>query len=147
MKTIILSLSTIFLVAAAATFAADEPKADADQKALAGSWSVTSAEMRGEKNAEVVGSIMTFEADRVTLKHKGEEDMKEAKYKLDSSAKPKRIDIMPKEKEETLQGIYELDGDTLKICMADKGSEPRPEKFESAAEKKIVLLVLKREKK
>jgi uncharacterized protein (TIGR03067 family) len=149
MKAFAASLFAAVVVAGlAVAFAADAPKADgADQKALQGIWTVTSAEMRGEKNEEIVGSTMTFTDDKISLKVKGKDEAKEAKYKLDPAAKPKHLDIMPSDKEETLQGIYELDGDNLKICMNDKGAEARPEKFEAAADKKFVLLVLKREKK
>jgi uncharacterized protein (TIGR03067 family) len=45
----------------------------------------------------------------------------------------------------TLKGIYELNRDTLKVCLAEPAG-PRPEKFASTAENRASLLVCEREK-
>ena len=54
---------------------------------------------------------------------------------LDESTKPKSIDIVgfagkESDKTKTYPGIYELDGDKLRICYAETSPE-RPTKFES----------------
>jgi hypothetical protein len=51
------------------------------------------------------------------------------------------------EKGYTALGIYELDGDTLRICHTWKGQRKRPEKFAIAEGSGLVLAVWKREKK
>ena len=69
-----------------------------------------------------------------------------AEFTLDSKAKPKAIDIKPpKGSEKLVLGIYELDGDTLKICFNEDAK--RPKEFASAEGSRTVLLILKREKK
>ncbi|HLW68098.1 MAG TPA: TIGR03067 domain-containing protein [Gemmataceae bacterium] len=67
-----------------------------------------------------------------------------ATIKLDPSAKPKTIDLTEKNKKVSL-GIYELSGDTLKLCFAEPGTD-RPKMFESAKGSNVVYVVLKREK-
>jgi hypothetical protein len=43
------------------------------------------------------------------------------------------------------KGIYELDGDRLRVCIGDAPEEERPTKFGTDPQrKKLVLLVLKR---
>jgi hypothetical protein len=44
----------------------------------------------------------------------------------------------------TLEGIYQLDGDTWKICLKVSGKE-RPTKFETKAGSELVLATLKRQ--
>jgi hypothetical protein len=44
-----------------------------------------------------------------------------------------------------VKGIYEIDGDTLRICVAKKGKE-RPKTFESKEGSGHVLTVMKRVK-
>jgi uncharacterized protein (TIGR03067 family) len=67
-----------------------------------------------------------------------------ATIKLDPAVKPKTIDLTEKNQKVSL-GIYELDGDTLKLCFAEPGTD-RPKTFESPKDSKIAYVVLKREK-
>ena len=69
-------------------------------------------------------------------------------FKIDPLAKPKTIDIIFTEgpgKGHSQKGIYELDGDTQKICIA-MPDQPRPTDFVTGPENKHVLEILKREK-
>jgi uncharacterized protein (TIGR03067 family) len=68
-------------------------------------------------------------------------------YKPDPSAKPKAIDLTFELG--TLLGIYEFDGETLKVCYSElqeseKGK--RPTEIAAPADSKRYLWVLKREK-
>jgi uncharacterized protein (TIGR03067 family) len=74
-----------------------------------------------------------------------------ATFKRDSAKKPHAIDLVfkegPKEDiERKALGIYEVDGDNLKIAWKKDGGE-RPSKFASTAgDRTTEYLVLKREK-
>ena len=67
-------------------------------------------------------------------------------FVVDPSQKPKSMDFtLEKDKTKRTTGaIYELQGDTLKICYFE-GGKGRPKEFVS--DEKTVLGVLKREKK
>jgi uncharacterized protein (TIGR03067 family) len=67
---------------------------------------------------------------------------------INPTKKPKTIDVKPEigtNKGKTLLGIYELDGDSLKICLALPDKD-RPTAFATAAENGQQLVVYKREK-
>jgi uncharacterized protein (TIGR03067 family) len=69
-------------------------------------------------------------------------------YKLDPSKKPAEIDLSPTAGEikgKVFPGIYELDGDSLKLCRNQPGQK-RPNEFVSNKGSDEVLLILKRVK-
>jgi uncharacterized protein (TIGR03067 family) len=69
-------------------------------------------------------------------------------FKIDPAAMPKTIDITFTDgpgKNNTLKGIYELEGDTQKICWAAPG-KPRPKAFEAKPESGQLLQVLEKVK-
>jgi uncharacterized protein (TIGR03067 family) len=69
-------------------------------------------------------------------------------FKIDPTAKPKTIDIIFTEgpgKGHSQKGIYELDGDTQRICIA-LPDQPRPTEFGSKAGSGHVMEILTREK-
>jgi hypothetical protein len=69
---------------------------------------------------------------------------------LDPSKRPPAIDAT-KADGGVVVGIYEIDGDTLRLAFRmnkeRQQEKDRPAKFESEADSKVALLVLKREKK
>jgi len=73
------------------------------------------------------------------------------KYKLDPAAKPKAIDLIPEEgpaKGKTLQGIYSLQRDELKVCFVspnipDPENQKRPGEFSAKKGSGYVLLVFR----
>lgn len=68
--------------------------------------------------------------------------------RLDSSRTPKEIDILDASgtvNDKTQLGIYELDGDTYKYCLAPPG-KPRPAAFASPTGSGISLGVSRRKK-
>ncbi len=107
---------------------------------LDGTWTVVSAEKGGEKLPdELIKTVkLTFKGKKLTFELLGEK--KEGSFKIDSTKKPATIDLMMEDK--TAPGIYQLDGDTLKICAAEPG-EARPKDFKADAGNRM-LVVLKR---
>jgi len=120
----------------------DDPAKDLDK--LQGTWSLASMEAEGKKvpDAELKGVTAVFAKDRMTV-GKGD-DTETAVLKIDSTKKPKWIDTTSKDGEK-LQGIYELDGDNLKICLSKKEND-RPTEFATKAGIEHGFLVFKRQK-
>jgi uncharacterized protein (TIGR03067 family) len=120
-----------------------------DQEKFQGTWKPEKAVQGGMSMPaeELEKMSIEFKGNMAMPRH-GEKQEKAAEFKLDASKKPKTIDIsVPQgDKSEHVKGIYEFDGDTLKICFSKDGGE-RPEKFESAEGSKSMLIVLKRVKK
>ena len=69
-------------------------------------------------------------------------------YTIDSSSKPKGMTIMGTEgpnQGKTFPAIYELSGDTLRICYDLSGAK-RPTEFKSVAGTKLYLVTYHRKK-
>jgi uncharacterized protein (TIGR03067 family) len=116
-----------------------------DADALQGKWLPSEGERAGKP----------FPAQNITL------EIKDGKYtvmaggvsdkgtiKINASAKPKEMDITGTDgpnKGKTFKVIYELDGDTLKICY-DLSGNGRPTEFKTKEGSKDLLVIYKREK-
>ena len=147
----------LIVLAVAFLMAADTPKDEAIKKEadmLQGIWRVASAERDGmaAPEDEMKKITITIKGDKLTARRtenadKPEEKVYEMSFILDPSQKPKWIDVTymdGERKSESSQGIYELNGDTLKICMS-RGNT-RPTEFETKADSQRHLMVLKRGK-
>jgi uncharacterized protein (TIGR03067 family) len=138
----------LLLVVAAGLLVGADAKEDLkkEKEMLKGTWSVTAFEVpKGQKEPsekELKGMKLIATEDKLRAIF-GDED-NPASYKLDPSKKPREIDIML-DGGKTLKGIYSLDGDTLKICVAEKGD--RPKEFKADAETKAAVMTFKRDKK
>jgi uncharacterized protein (TIGR03067 family) len=132
----------------AADKAAEEVKKEQDK--LKGTWAVTAIELEGDKlQADFVKQLkLEVDGDKITVKGDFPDSDRYGKLtlKIDPAVKPKIIDLrLAAEKETTLEGIYQLDGDTWRICLKLSGKE-RPSKFETQAGSEMVLATLKRQK-
>jgi uncharacterized protein (TIGR03067 family) len=97
---------------------------------------------------EADGVRLTVTGEKYTLKLR-DQDI-EGTHRLDPTKKPKQIEAVRTKgphKGEKMVGIYELDGDTFKVCFAAPGKTDRPTEFKSTAGSGQRVLVLKREKK
>jgi uncharacterized protein (TIGR03067 family) len=133
------------VIAVAFLVGADDKKEEAlkkELKSLEGTWTVASATFQGKADKEEAGEFI-FAADQLTMKNK--EGKKETvSFKIDPSKKPKIMDFTPAaEKKNASPGkaIYELDGDTLKICVGPPDKRP-----DEIGDKGQVLFTLKRKK-
>jgi uncharacterized protein (TIGR03067 family) len=147
----------LIVLAVALLMAADTPKDNAVKKEadmLQGTWRVASAERDGmaAPDDEIKKITVTIKGDKLTARRtenadKPEEKVYEMSFTLDPNQKPKWIDVTymdGERKGESSQGIYELNGDTLKICVS-RGNT-RPTEFETKADSQRHLMVLKRGK-
>ena len=129
----------------------DGPKAEkakSDKDKLQGSWVAVSGEVGGKKAPEefVQKCQVIIAGDKITLTGlvRGEKEKGvEGTFKLDPATKPKAIDISLTNREDAL-GIYELDRDTLKICLVEATGSERPTEF--AGKDQQLLIILKRSK-
>lgn len=143
-------MNVLMALALAATFrpgACAESKIDKDLDALQGTWISESIEAMGLKgdNNEVWEFIV--KGDQISLKTQGKVAAV-VNFKLDPTLQPKLIDLTFTEgfpKGQTWEGIYALDGDTFKLCIARMEKE-RPSAFVTKPDLNTVLIVLKREK-
>jgi uncharacterized protein (TIGR03067 family) len=115
-----------------------------DQDKFQGTWTFVSGERGGKPlpGDDVKDRKITFSGNKMKMKNKDQE--REVTFKLNPDKKPKEIDV--DFDGQIGKGIYQLDGDTLKVAHGELG-DPRPTEFASKADSKVTLVVLKREKK
>ena len=113
---------------------ADDDKKDKDK--VQGTWSLVTLEENGESQKVTEESDkyikLKIEGDKFMITLKGGDH--EATYALDSSKKPKTIDLTLKGGDQdgkVMKGFFELDGDTLKICIGSPEAPDRPAEFKA----------------
>lgn len=123
---------------------ADAPKEDAQQ--IQGTWKVVSAEDSGRKAPQDSIKDLRWTITRDAITYQVANRTTRWSYKLDPAKKPKWVDLT--EDGRIRVAIYDLNGDTLKVCFAEGFQKERPTAFESKANSpNDVLIVLKREKR
>jgi uncharacterized protein (TIGR03067 family) len=136
-------LLTVVLIAAGTAPADDAKK---DEEKMQGTWTVVSMEWSGNKeSAEDVKEMkVTVKDNSITISN-GRRD-ETTTFKLDPSKTPKAFDFKDKDQKGGM-GIYELDGDDLKLCFVTEEGKKRPTEFTSKRDSGHTLIVLKRQKK
>jgi uncharacterized protein (TIGR03067 family) len=131
-------LCTLVLTASGGTGARAGDKAGIEQelKKFQGTWTFESVAAGGKEipASEFKGMTVTFEGDKFTVK-KGDEVIQVAIQKLDPSRSPKTLDVTVTDglnKGAVMLGIYEISGDTLKVCFDPEGKK-RPTEFKGAS--------------
>ena len=148
-------LATVSLFAAVRSQAADgeakeEPVAK-DLQAFKGSWRLSSKEVDGKKfsEEEIKDVIATIDGSGRCSVRRSDKVIGEGTVKLDPTTKPKTVEITFTEGEhkgKTVLGIYEIEGDAFRVCVARPGDE-RPADFSARAGSGCTLVVYRREKK
>src|SRR5262245_53406942 len=144
-------LCALVLAASAGTGAREDDKADVEKELqkFQGPWTFESVEAGGKEvpAAEFKGITVTFAGDKYTVR-KGDEVIQAAKQKLDPSKSPKTLDVTVVEgvnKGTVILGIYEISGDTFKVCFDPEGKK-RPTEFKTVSGSQTTLVVHKRAK-
>jgi uncharacterized protein (TIGR03067 family) len=151
-----LSLTALFcavgFAASGGAGALADDKADVEKelKKFQGTWTIESSVTGGVEIPadQLKGFIVTFEGAKHTLKF-GDQVFQVGTQKMDPSKSPKTIDVTMTEgpsKGTVMLGIYEFDGDTLKVCFDPQGKQ-RPTEFKSAPGSQNFVNVHKRVKK
>jgi uncharacterized protein (TIGR03067 family) len=101
--------------------------AQEDQAKLEGKWKLTRYERAGEEKPQLKNDVAVISGGKLTFPALG----KNLPVKLDAAKTPKHIDLMNAgtNKRQTWSGIYELEGDTLKICIQTGSDQTRPREF------------------
>jgi uncharacterized protein (TIGR03067 family) len=139
----------LILVAAGLLVAADtkEDAVKKDKVALQGAWKVEAYEDGGKSTPEeeLKDTCLIFKGDKLLTKKK-QKIVDEVAFKLDPSQKPQAIDLLSKTGEESdaIKGIYELNDDALRICLAGVSSQARPTGFATKEGSNTCLITLKR---
>ncbi len=115
---------------------------------LNGTWLPATAELGGKPFPEEFRKItrLMIDGERYTVTVGDQIDR--GTVKLDSSAKPKALDITGTEgpnKGKTIPAIYERDGDTLRVCY-DLSGQSRPKEFKTTEGSLLFLVTYQREK-
>lgn len=127
------------------TTKSDGPK---DSDAIQGTWLASAAELGGKPFPEEVRkSIKLTPKDGKYMVTVGKNSDR-GTVKLEPSVKPKATNITGTEgpnKGKTFLAIYELDGDSLKICY-DLSGKGRPTDFKTTEGTQLFLVIYSREK-
>lgn len=142
-------LKPIVALTLALTFALAAWSADAkDSDAIQGAWLPVTAELGGKMFPdEVRKSIkLVIKDDKYTVTVGKAVD--QGTVKLHPAAKPKKMDITGTDGPnmgKTIPAIYEVDGDTLRICY-DLSGKGHPTEFKTTEGSKLYLVTYKRDK-
>lgn len=130
----------------------EKPLPEAAQKELKkfeGKWKPTSLVANGNDEPPPDDAILEFKGRKLRFMDADVFDVSA----LDPSTDPKLLDLKAVadlgeiSKDKVYEGIYKLDGDTLKIALYIGAGAKRPTKLESEKDSAVVLVILKREKK
>ncbi len=142
-------MSRCTILFAAITLIGAEPPTDASKKDLdriQGQWTVQQAQRDGKDASPEARDKMTVKIDgnKLTIDDTESARAESAELTLDPSKSPATVELKVTRPghQETLQGIYKIDGDMLSICWTKNGGA-RPTEFATKAGSDQVLFVLK----
>lgn len=145
----VLNLAAFLVLVAPVAVADDAPAGQAEVKKelrlLQGTWQMES--FKDAKNTKVDPKRRTlFFGSNTALVRDGDRVVQLALVNLALGKTPRRMDLLVKKGENedtTVLGIYELKGDTLKVCFDPEG-DSRPTSFEAKAGTSHFVAVYKR---
>jgi uncharacterized protein (TIGR03067 family) len=140
-------LLLVYLLSVSAAARCGDPK---EQDKLEGVWTFVQSDA-DQKKGKRPRVRMVLKGNTIAFETEGKKGAVRGTYTVDPSKSPKTMDInlvgAKDGAKATIQAIYELDGDTLKLChyLGAVVAKERPKAF--VADKQTVLGILKRDKK
>ena len=131
--------------AALHAFAAAPPD---DAKSVQGNWKPVQAELAGQPMPDAVLKSIRLKLDKGKYEVFVGTEPDRGTYTLEAATQPRGMTITGTEgpnRGKTFPAIYELKGDTLRICYDLSGAK-RPAEFKSVAGTKLYLVTYQRQK-
>ena len=147
MKSLLLTGLTGVCVAMTSPLVAND--GDDGAKALQGVWAAASMEADGTPAPakDVERMRFTFKENKLLIRGNFRDDREQSAYKVDPKQSPKQLDFTPPKEQKPILGIYEVNGDELKVCLRHaSSSDGRPTEFATKPDSKLVLIVFKKQK-
>jgi len=119
-----------------------------DTQTIEGSWTPVKAELGGQPLSEAVLKMITLKLTNGKYEVFVGEAPDRGTYVVDSSTKPKSMTVNGTDgpnQGKTFPSIYELEGDSLRICY-DLSGKKRPTEFKSVPGTKLYLVTYARKK-
>lgn len=147
----LLMILSIFPILVGCSSGEGASKRENDLELLQGTWE----EVQPDKQGDEVGGrrrprppqLLKIEGKRFRVWREGEDGSVEGTFEIDSGKDPKSIDWtitnrvqggVSIEGEKGLRpGLYELDGDTLRLCLSD--GKCRPDKLENTQDSEVAI--------
>jgi uncharacterized protein (TIGR03067 family) len=148
MRTLLLTAG--LLAGSAAVVNAEGKGAPTDQEKIQGTWTFVSGESDGKAvpPEKIKDSTVVIGKDTILVRDGNNKKTWEVGYRLDPTKSPRAITMQLTEgdqKGRKTDGIYQLEGDSLKLCYALPGGA-RPSGFTTRAGGKTNCFTLKRAK-
>jgi uncharacterized protein (TIGR03067 family) len=124
---------------------------DKQKDKLEGTWKVEATVNDGKEEADAKEHTLIMAGTTFEVK-KGDDTLFKGSIKTNAAKKPHGIDFTftdgPDDlKGKTVKGIYEVKGDSLRLCVAADPGDVRPSEFASPEGGKRYLVALKRAEK
>jgi uncharacterized protein (TIGR03067 family) len=119
-----------------------------DAAALQGTWKPVTGEMAGQPMSDSLLKVISLKLDNGKYVAFVGDEPDKGTYTVDSTTTPKSMVVTGTEgpnKGLVFPAIYELDGDTLRICYDLSGAK-RPAEFKSAEGTKLFLVTYSRQR-
>jgi uncharacterized protein (TIGR03067 family) len=144
MMNVVLTLALALFV-----MGAEKDKDQADLDRLQGTWTMVSMEVEGHEvgDENIADKSAVYKGNRLSLMA-GDTVRRQGIVTLNAERTPKAMNTWDQDgpfADHTVPGIYEFEGDTLKVCFAQPGEE-RPKKFTSKEGTGFIYCVYKRKK-
>jgi len=120
----------------------DQAPAPEEGSSIEGTWEIVRAEDNGRTSRLNIGAKLIIGAGTLTMVAADESHEEALRYQLDTGGPSNHIMLMNGNR--AMLGIYEVDGEMLKLCFNEKSDGQRPTEFASLRDSPNDVLLLAR---